>query len=105
MPAVVKRISRQPEPGFGLADSGVEVASRRGLFNRPLWAGRWRQQMFERGESGGAFQPAIEFVEVASRELIVAKGDWDRWVGQGKESSMIVHDVHGPIVTGVLGGD
>ena len=61
--------------------------------------------MFERGESGGALQRAIEFVEVASREPIVAKGDWDRWVGRGKGSSMVVHDVHGPIVTGVLGGD
>ena len=61
--------------------------------------------MFERGESGGALQRAIEFVAVASREPIVAKGDWDRWVGRGKGGSMVVHDVHGPIVTGVLGGD
>ena len=61
--------------------------------------------MFERGESGGALQRAIELVEVASRELIVAKGDRDRWVGQGKGRSMVVHDVDGPIVTGVLGGD
>jgi len=44
-------------------------------------------------------------VEVASREPIVAKGDWDRWIVRGKGSSMVVHDVHGPIVTGVLGGD
>ena len=61
--------------------------------------------MFERGKSGGALQGANEFVEVASREPIVAKGDRDRGVVRGKESSMVVHDVHGPIVTGVLGGD
>jgi hypothetical protein len=61
--------------------------------------------MFEQGESGGALQQTIEFVEVASREPIVAKGDWDRWIVRGKGSSMVVHDVHGPIVTGVLGGD
>ena len=61
--------------------------------------------MFERGESGGAFQRAIEFVDVASREPIVAKGDWDRRIVRGKGSSMSVDDVHGPIVTGVLGGD
>jgi hypothetical protein len=60
--------------------------------------------MFERRESGGALQRAIEFVEVASREPIVAKRDCDRWVVRGKGSSMIVHDAHGPIVTGVLGG-
>jgi hypothetical protein len=61
--------------------------------------------MFERGENGGALQRAIEFVELASRELIVAKSDWDGWVVRGKESSMVIHDVDGPIVTGVLGGD
>ena len=60
--------------------------------------------MFEQGESGGALQRAIEFVEVASREPIVAKGDCDRWVVRGKGGSMVAHDVHGPIVTGVLGG-
>ena len=61
--------------------------------------------MFEQGESGGALRQPIELVEVASREPTVAKGDWDRWVVQRKGSSMVVHDVHGPIVTGVLGGD
>jgi hypothetical protein len=61
--------------------------------------------MFERGENGGAVQRAIELVEVASREPIVAKGDWNRWVGRAKGRSMVVHDVDGPIVTGVLGGD
>jgi hypothetical protein len=61
--------------------------------------------MFEPGESCRALQRAIEFVEVASREPIVAKGDRDRWVVRAKRGSMIVHDVHGPIVTGVLGGD
>ena len=61
--------------------------------------------MFERGESGDALQRAIEFVEVASREPIVAKGDWDGWVVRGNGSSIVVHDVDGPIVTGVLGGD
>ena len=61
--------------------------------------------MFERGESGGALQRAIELVEVASRELMVAKSDWDGWVVRGKESATVVHDVDGPIVTGVLGGD
>jgi hypothetical protein len=60
--------------------------------------------MFERAESGGALQRAIEVVAVASREPMVAKGDWDRWGVRGKETSSIVHDVHGPIVTGVLGG-
>ena len=61
--------------------------------------------MFERGDSAGALQQTIELVEVASREPIVPKSDWDRWVVRRKESSMVVHDVHGPIVTGVLGGD
>ena len=61
--------------------------------------------MFERGESGGALQQTIEFVEVASREPIVAQGDRDRCGVRRKESSMVVHDVQGPIVTGVLGGD
>ena len=61
--------------------------------------------MFERGERGDALQGAIELVEVASRELMVAKGDWDGWVVRGKGNSMVVHDVDGPIVTGVLGGD
>jgi hypothetical protein len=68
-------------------------------------AGKWRKQMFEQGESGGALQQPIELVEVASREPTVPKGDWDRWVVRRKGSSMVVHDVHGPIVTGVLGGD
>ena len=61
--------------------------------------------MFERGHSGGALHRAMAFVEVASREPIVAKGDWKRWVGRPKGRSMVVHDVEGPIVTGVLGGD
>ena len=61
--------------------------------------------MFERRHSGDALQRAIAFVEVASREPIVAKGDWSRWVGRAKGPSIAVHDVHGPIVTGVLGGD
>jgi hypothetical protein len=61
--------------------------------------------MFERGKTGGALQRANEFVKVASREPIGAKGDRDRGVVRGTGSSMIVHDVQGPIVTGVLGGD
>jgi hypothetical protein len=61
--------------------------------------------MFERGDSGGARQQTIEFVEVASREPIGAKGDRDRGVVRRKGSSMVVHDVHGPIVSGVVGGD
>jgi hypothetical protein len=61
--------------------------------------------MFELRESGGALQHTIEFVEIASRDPIVAKGDWDRSVVPCKRSSMVVHDVQGPIVTGVLGGD
>jgi hypothetical protein len=61
--------------------------------------------MFEPGEGGGALQETIELVEVAWREPTVPKGDWDRWIVRRKESSMVVHDVHGPIVTGVLGGD
>lgn len=61
--------------------------------------------MLERGKSGGALQRANEFVEVASRKPIVAKGDRDRALVRGTGSSMVVHDVHGPIVTGVLGGD
>jgi hypothetical protein len=61
--------------------------------------------MFERRERVGALQQTIALVEVASREPIVPKGDWDGWVVRRKGSSMVVHDVHGPIVTGVLGGD
>ena len=40
-----------------------ELASRRGRFDASVMSGRWRKQMFERGENGGALQRAIEFVE------------------------------------------
>jgi hypothetical protein len=66
---------------------------------------RWRKQMFEPGDRGGALQQTTELVEVASREPTVPKGDWDGWVVRRKGSSIVVRDVHGPIVTGVLGGD
>ena len=33
--------------------------------------------MFERGERVGALQQTLALVEVASREPIVPKGDWD----------------------------
>jgi len=61
--------------------------------------------MSKRRDGGGALLRAIEFVEVTSREPITANGDRDREVVLSKGSSMVVHDVHGPIVTGVLGGD
>ena len=82
----------------------MEAAFRRRPIRRSVIA-KMEDADVRAGESGGALQPAIEFVEVAWREPIVAKSDWDRWFVRGKESSMIVHDVHGPIVTGVLGGD
>jgi len=51
-----------------------------------VMAGRWRKQMFERGKTGGALQRANEFVKVASREPIGAKGDRDRGSFEAREA-------------------
>ena len=46
--------------------------------------------MVEEGTSGGALQPAIAFVEVASREPMVAEGDLDRGGVRGAGRSVVV---------------
>jgi len=99
----VDRGLRETETGFGLAtnemgriraaDSTVSDCRSMGKTHvRAMW------------HIGRAPRRAIGSVQVESREPNDATGDSDPRVVEGG-GAMVVHDVQGPIVTGVLGGD
>jgi hypothetical protein len=86
--------------------SAGEAAIRSRPVRQSVTTRRWRKQMVERGETS-----AVRFKQRLNPSRSCGANRWMRKVTgtsgsvEAARTSIVVHDVEGPIVTGVLGGD